>query len=67
MTRIPARAAALAPTDALAIAGIGLFVLGAFLIWWQAAIMLAGAALVGVAVLLAYSRRGRAAEEHHDG
>lgn len=56
-----------APTDALAGIGIGLVFVGAWTVWPSLAIIIAGVALLGVAVLLAYLRRDRAAEEHHEG
>lgn len=53
--------------DALAAAGVVTIFVGLWSAWPPVAIIFAGAVLFGTAVLLAYLRRGRAAEEHHEG
>ena len=55
------------PADRLGLFGLAIFFVGWLALWWQVAIILLGTCLVAGAVLSAYLRRERAAEEHHEG
>ena len=54
--------------DRLAALGLALFVVGWAALWWQFAIILAGAGIVSLALLRAMlRRRARASEGNHEG
>lgn len=54
--------------DRLAIVGVALIFIGAWTIWWQAAIILLGATMLTIAIGLALlGRKGAAGTGRHEG